>query len=122
MALASMVFATTTFVVLRYLRQLHYSVVTLFFGIWGSAETLLLSLLVSQLEIPQEMNDWLLAGALAGLTFIGQTCMTLAFKFEQAGTISLCRTTDVIFAFMWQFLFLGIIPDKFRFLTTSFKL
>jgi len=108
-----MVFATTTFVLLRYLRKLHYSMITLFFGLWGTGETLVLALIVGRLELPRCSEDWGIAVGLAVATFIGQTCMTLAFKFEQAGTISLCRTTDVIFAFLWQFLFLGVVPDRY---------
>lgn len=57
----------------------------------------------------------MLAIALASLTFLGQTCITLAFKFEQAGTVSLCRTFDIVFAYVWQFVFLGVVPDKYSF-------
>ena len=47
------------------------------------------------------------------LSFLG--CITLALQYEEAGPIALCRTCDVIFSFVWQFAFLGIVPDLFRY-------
>jgi len=108
-----MIFASVTFVILRYLREVNYAIVTTFFGLWGTGQSLVLAVIVGRLELPQGMGDWGLALGLAGVTFVGQMCQTLASKFETAGTVSLCRTMDVVFAFLWQFLFLGVVPDRY---------
>ncbi|CAL8125727.1 unnamed protein product [Orchesella dallaii] len=113
LALGCMVLATATFLLLRYLRQMHFTVITVFFGFWGSFQSLALSATISKFQPPEGVEHWMMAIALASVTFIGQTCITLAFKFEQAGTVSLCRTCDVLFAYLWQFVFLGVVPDVY---------
>ncbi|ODN00876.1 Solute carrier family 35 member G1 [Orchesella cincta] len=113
LALGCMVLATATFLLLRYLRQLHFSLITVIFGFWGSFQSLALSASISKFQPPEGVEHWMMAIGLASVTFIGQTCITLAFKFEQAGTVSLCRTCDVLFAYLWQFVFLGVVPDAY---------
>lgn len=115
LALGCMVCATSTFIVLRYLRKLHYAVSSLFTGVCGTIECLVLSLIIWQLEAPKSAEDWRLAIALAVISFITQLFMTLAFKFESAGVVSLIRTSDVIFTFIWQFAVFGVVPDRFRY-------
>ncbi|OXA51262.1 hypothetical protein Fcan01_14188 [Folsomia candida] len=113
LALGCMVCATSTFVILRRLRTMSYALLNLFFGIWGSLETLFLSALIWTFSPPMNWWDGGLAIALGVLSFISQLCMTLSFKYETAGVISLIRTLDVIFTFIWQYLVFQVVPDRF---------
>lgn len=59
-----------------------------------------------------------MADMLAGQTLIfkiGDSLPKKLILFLKAGTISLCRTFDIVFAYLWQFIFLGVVPDMFRF-------
>lgn len=114
LALGCMVCATSTFVILRRLRELSYAVLNLSFGLWGSMETLFLSAIIWRFDLPASAYHWGLALSLATLSFVSQLCMTLSFKFETASVISLIRTLDVIFTFIWQFIVFQIVPDRFR--------
>ena len=40
-----------------------------------------------------------------------QIVLILALKAEQTGPVSLVRTLDIIFGFIWQFIFWQILPD-----------
>ncbi|CAG7825877.1 unnamed protein product, partial [Allacma fusca] len=55
----------------------------------------------------------LIAILLAIFVFVTQTSTIVALKYEQAGPVSLVKTSSVVFAFIWQYLFLEIIPDVY---------
>jgi len=57
----------------------------------------------------------MLAIALGVIAFFGQSLFTIALKFEDAGPVALLRTSEVIFTFMWQIMFLAEIPDATRY-------
>ena len=71
LALGCTLLATVSFVVLRYLRRIHYSYTMLAFGSWGTVESLLLAVIFGVFGLPKSTEDWLLAGGLASLTFFG---------------------------------------------------
>jgi len=48
-----------------------------------------MALIMGVFELPQGPTDWSLAISLALLTFLGQTLITLALKYEQSGIVSL---------------------------------
>jgi len=102
-------------VALRWLRPVDYVVVTFFYGLYGVIECFIFSAATNTLEPPQTGMDWLLASALATMAFLGQACFTMALKFEDAGPISLIRTLEVPFTFLWQIVFLAEFPDLWRY-------
>jgi len=112
-----MLFSTGAFILLRYLRQIHVATMTSFFSIWGTLQSLIMAISTDNFELPAGLNHWLMGAGICLFTFLGQLFITLAFKFEQAGTVSLCRTMDVVFAFVWQLLFLAVLPDLYRYAT-----
>jgi drug/metabolite transporter (DMT)-like permease len=109
-----MLFATVTYVALRWLRTVHYTVVTFSYGFFSVIECTICALITSTLQLPQSAEDWGFAIALALLAFLGQTFFTLALKYEDAGPISLIRTLEVPLTFMWQIIFLAELPDQCR--------
>ncbi|XP_021944944.2 solute carrier family 35 member G1 isoform X1 [Folsomia candida] len=113
-ALASMVCTGISFVLVRYLRTIHFSVMMTFFGVWGTMECGLLSVWYGDGVIfPEEMKDSVLALLLAVLSFISQGSLVLGLKFEQASMVAVFRTLDVLFGFVWQGLLLGVVPDVY---------
>lgn len=115
LALGSMLVATCSYLVLRYIRKVHHVLTTLFFGGWGTAETVVLVLVLGVWSWPNCYKDWLAAIALASLTFTGQMAIILAMKCEKAGPVSLVRTCDVIFAFFWQICVFDCWPEIYRY-------
>lgn len=105
---------TLTFVVLRMLASVHFSLTTFSCGFIGSLEALLLCSVANTFEIPHGLHDWILVLTIAFMYFVGQTFLTLALQLEDAGPVALVRSCDVIFAYVWQYLFLNVVPDLFR--------
>jgi len=117
MALACMFFAALIIVFQRYLRHVHFSLVSFSSGIWGVAQCVILAFAFGQFELPtrnSDMKEIIYLCGLAVLTFFAQSSIIIALKLEQAGPVSIVQSCDVIFAFLWQFVFLNVIPDYFR--------
>lgn len=105
-----------SFITLRYIRKVHYSVTTLMYGAWGSIENLTIVLLLPGLIVPQTVAEWGLIIGLAALTLFGQFAIILAMKAEQAGPVALVRTFDVLFAFLFEILVWKKLPDMWSFI------
>lgn len=114
MAFSCMAAGVFTIVILRYIRDVHYALITFVYGLLGTVSCLLLCWKEDELELPQTMQHWFCAGGIAFLTFLGQNALTLALQYELAGLISLIRPSEILFIFLWQFLFLDTIPDWLR--------
>ncbi|CAL8099512.1 unnamed protein product [Orchesella dallaii] len=110
---SSMILLTIHYVAIRYIRTLHHALVNLFFALWGLIECLVVAYAIGVLEVPKDMREVGLIILTAFLAFFAQTCVTLALKYEQAGPVALVRTSEVVFAFLWQALFLNVQPDMF---------
>ncbi len=82
-----MILATFVYVILRFLRDVHYSVVTVSYGIIGSIECIVLALGAGVFELPHGLREWGLAVGLITFTFLGQTTLIIALKYEQAGPV-----------------------------------
>lgn len=109
-------FCTATFLILmRKIRETHFALLMLVGGVWGVLESAALSAILGVLTWPQSILDWGLLSSLMLLTFCGQTCFVLAVKFENAGPLAIARTSESIYAFIWQYLFLSIVPDFIRY-------
>lgn len=84
------------------------------YGLIGTIECALISYYFQVLYLPSSAQDWVYCGLLVLLTFLAQICLISALKYEESGPVSLIQSCDVVFAFVWQFLFLSILPDIFR--------
>ncbi|CAL8144799.1 unnamed protein product [Orchesella dallaii] len=110
LSVCSMVLLTIHYVILRYIRAVHHTLVTLSFAIWGLIECVVVSFAIGVLEAPKTLEEVGLLLATAALAFSAVTCLTLALKYEQAGPVALVRTIEVVFAFLWQYIFLDVQP------------
>ncbi|CAL8125743.1 unnamed protein product [Orchesella dallaii] len=113
-AISSVFLDTFVVCIIRYLKVVHVSVMMLFLGFWGTIQSVVCAYSIGELRMPESGTDWGLAIALAAIALINQVAMNLALQFEQAGPVSVTRTMDFIFAFMLQFIWMGIVPDLFR--------
>lgn len=83
-------------------------------GGWGTIQSTLCAYLVGELKLPETGTDWVYAVILAGVAMLNQLAMNLALQYEQASPVAVTRTMDFTFAFILQFVILGVIPDLFR--------
>jgi len=115
MALGCMLLGVGTVLTLRVVRKIHVSVVILVYGLITFTGGLLLCLIIGEFTFPQNGLHWIYGVSIAALTYISQWTLTLALKFEQAGPIALVRCSEIVFSFAWDFIFLGVHPDPFRY-------
>ncbi|OXA59259.1 hypothetical protein Fcan01_06002 [Folsomia candida] len=116
LAFGCMLCITLSLIVLKFLETVPQDVVTLVLGIWGTVQCLVLSLLLGVLQFPTHFEDICKIVGTAVLFFVGQTLLTVALKHEDAGPVGLLRTTEVLFAFVWQFVFLNVVPNIYSIL------
>lgn len=98
--------ATFTTVILRSLKHVHFAMTMLALGVVGTLEGLVATIFTGPFEFPKISSsnyiDLTMAALIACLFFFGQLAQTLALSYEEAGVVSLVRTCDVMFAFIWQ--------------------
>lgn len=59
---------------------------------------------------PSSSTAWLYVLALCMLGSVGHFCMNFAGKFARAGLASIVRSSDIMFAYVWQIMILKQIP------------
>lgn len=103
------------YVLLRALKGLHFSVIMTNFGSFALVYTLLVSYFVfgHELCLPACGSERLLVVALGVFSFLGQILLTLALQVEQAGPVALARSSDIVFAFIWQIIFFNETPNRY---------
>ena len=114
-----MICGTIVFIVLRCLRNTNVGLITCSFGFIGVMQCSILCAIIARFDIPQTAWEWCLVLSVGGLSFVGQTLITCSLRFEQASAISLVRSCDVIFAFVWQYIFLDVEPDLYSLLGST---
>lgn len=108
-ALASAIFTSSAMILIRVLKDLHHSVVICNFGIFACVFTLGLLLTTSKFCLPSCPNRYLVL-LLGTFSFMGQILLTISLKIEEAGVISIARSSTIVFSFIWQILFFNQIP------------
>lgn len=112
-AISSTLFGANAYVLLRALKGLHFSVIMTNFGSFALVYTFIISWFLGSLCMPSCGTDRLLVVALAIFSFLGQILLTLSLQLEQAGPVSIARSADIVFAFIWQILFFKEVPNRY---------
>ncbi|XP_066255664.1 solute carrier family 35 member G1 [Euwallacea similis] len=117
-AFSSTLFGANAFVILRALKDVHFSVIMTNFGTFALVQCLIVSFFIGALCLPVCGVDRYLIVALAVFSFLGQILLTIALQMEQAGPVAIARSTDIIYAFIWQVIFFNEVPNRFSIIGT----
>lgn len=112
-ALLSTVFAAIVYIVLRALKNLHFSVIMVCFATYSIFQTSGMAWATGNLCWPKCGSERLLVITLGLFSFFGQILITIAAQIEEAGLVAIARTVDVVFAFVWQIIFFNEMPNIF---------
>lgn len=112
-ALCGTICSANVYILIRKLKSLHYAVIMMTFATIGIAMSHTGSLIFGNLCLPCSFRERLYLLLLGVFSFCGQVLLTKALQFEQAGPVSICRTADIVFAFIWQVAFLGQVPSAY---------
>ena len=121
-ALASLVSSSFMAILSRRIREVQYTLVLIMIGLVGMSESVAIVTIKDGFTMTSGLHDTLILAGLAMVSFFGQLCVVLGSKFEQAGPVALIRNCDAVFGFLGQFLFLGVVPGKFRYLQKLLQL
>ncbi|XP_064098540.1 solute carrier family 35 member G1 [Macrobrachium rosenbergii] len=110
-AIFGTVVAANVYVILRVLKGLHFSVIMTNFAVVALFLTPIVSWMSGDMCVPRCGNERYLILAIGAFSFGGQILLTKALQLEQAGPVSIARTADVVFAFIWQAIFFNELPD-----------
>ncbi|KAG7158658.1 solute carrier family 35 member G1-like isoform X1 [Homarus americanus] len=111
-AIGGTVVAANVYVILRVLKGLHFSVIMTNFAVVALILTPVVSWLRGDLCVPRCGSERYLILVIGAFSFSGQILLTKALQLEQAGPVSIARTADVVFAFIWQAIFFQELPDR----------
>lgn len=98
-------------VIVKLLKDLHYSVILHGSSVIALILSSLLGLYEGDLCTPQHSKDRVLLFAFGAVGFIGFAFNTKALETEEVGLVSIVRTSSVVFTFMWQALLFQDYPD-----------
>lgn len=112
-AFSATLFGANAYVLLRALKGIHFAVIMTNFGCFALVMCLMVTWGIGALCAPPCGTDRYLIVALALFSFGGQILLTLALQMEQAGPVALARSSDIVFAFIWQVLFFSEIPNAY---------
>lgn len=110
-AFAGAVGAACTMVILRKMgKSVHYYLSVWYYAVIGLVECVVTLFVLGEWRLPSCGADRWIMMLIAVLGIAGQTFLTKALQVEKAGPVALMRTTDVVLAFIFQFLFLNRKP------------
>lgn len=112
-ALSATLFGANAYVLLQALKGLHFSVIMTNFGAFALVQTMAATWIQGALCWPACGIERLLVVALGVFSFGGQILLTLALQMEQAGPVSIARSADIVFTFIWQVLFFQEVPNRY---------
>ncbi|PIK47285.1 putative solute carrier family 35 member G1 [Apostichopus japonicus] len=78
-------------------------------GIFTTATNAVICTAMGNWTVPTS-RDWLLATAAGCCYFTAQTCIVVALTLESAPTINVMSSVEIVFSFIWQFVFLRVFP------------
>ncbi|XP_029465741.1 solute carrier family 35 member G1-like isoform X3 [Rhinatrema bivittatum] len=110
-AVTSAIAAASTLVLLRKMgKSVHYMLSIWYYAVIGLTTCVIVLFVLGEWRLPScGLDRWLLMFiAVFGLG--GQIFLTKALQIEKAGPVAIMRTMDVVFAFIFQFLFLSRTP------------
>ncbi|KAF0299959.1 Solute carrier family 35 member G1 [Amphibalanus amphitrite] len=113
LALASALFLSAAYVTLRRLQSVHWSATVLVFGVVGAVMSYTVWLATGAGHSPSSAAEWLMVLALGALTMVMQLAFTVACQLEQAGPVAVVRTSEIVFAVVWQVAFFHCVPGPY---------
>ena len=95
------------FISLRRLRGVNYATISFIYSLVSSPVLFLIVLIMGELTIPPTYEYRLLVLLISFTATAAHALMTIAAKFIPAGMVSLTRSAECAFGFIWQVIFLG---------------
>ena len=112
-ALVASVAGACVHITLRQLKHVDVATVIFTYSILGTVCSAAGTFIAGKWTCPADYITWLQLLGVGTFAVLAQLCFTAALREENAGTVSVLRTTEILFAFCWQTTLLGLYPNAF---------
>ncbi|ODM99841.1 Solute carrier family 35 member G1 [Orchesella cincta] len=112
-AVVSMLLASCVYIILRYLKDIHFSVVSIFIGTGGILFGVVYTSAFTEWVMPSNTMEFILLITLAVLVCLSSITIVIALQNEEAFVVSLVRSCDTIFSFIWEMCISQKYPDYY---------
>jgi len=107
----SVILQSNVYILLRMLKNIHFSVTLLVFGVVGVLESLVFAIFLGDLCFPSCGTERYSMIAIGLLSFLAQILLTVSLQLEEAGKVSIMRKSgDILFAFLFQIFLFNELP------------
>ncbi|GFY70336.1 solute carrier family 35 member G1 [Trichonephila inaurata madagascariensis] len=114
-AFGCVIILSVTIVSLRKMKDVHFSVVLVYFGVIGAIENGSLVYLLAEYSLPECGWDATLMMLVGVLGFFGHCFLVMAIQVEEAGIVSIMKSsTDIIISLILQIIFFDLSPDVYN--------
>ncbi|CAL1281331.1 unnamed protein product [Larinioides sclopetarius] len=114
-AFSCIIILSMTFVSLRKMLDVHFSIILLYFGVIGAIENAILIYFFSYYSFPRCGWDSLMMMMMGVFGFGGHCFLTMAFQVEEAGIVSVMKSSsDIVVSLVLQVIFFELIPDLYN--------
>ncbi|XP_077206405.1 solute carrier family 35 member G1-like isoform X3 [Paroedura picta] len=115
-ALVSAICASSAFVIIRKIgKSVHYFLTIWYYAIVGLIICVITLFVIDAWSLPYCGRDRFLLILIGLFGFCGQICLTKALQIEKAGPVAVMKTMAVVFAFIFQIIFLNNMPTWWSF-------
>lgn len=115
-ALISAICAALTFVIIRKVgKSVHYLLTIWYYAIVGFIICVITLFALNSWSLPYCGRDRFLLILIGLFGLCGQIFLTKALQIEKAGPVAVMKTTAVVFAFIFQIIFLNTLPTWWSF-------
>ncbi|XP_064630637.1 solute carrier family 35 member G1-like [Lineus longissimus] len=109
--LAGSIFHASVHIALRRLKNVHFATILFTYSIWGMLQSGIFAYIAGAWTIPKDPICWAYMVGVGGFSVCALSCLTIALKTENAGSVSVLRSSDLLFAFIWEMIFLNEFPN-----------
>lgn len=111
-AVASLLFSTCRFIVIRKVKSVHYSIIMFNNGWVALIESIILTVITGNFKWHDCDRQGYYIIVLGLVSYVGQTLLTISLQCELAGPVSTMRSAaDIVLAFIWQTTLFEDVPD-----------
>lgn len=105
MALIATVLIATSSVTMRAMKTLQPATILVNFFFISVITLGFTTTLMNLWVLPHNLYQWTLVICLSIVALLSTTALTLAFRFESAGAVGTVTTSEIVFSYLWQYLF-----------------
>jgi drug/metabolite transporter (DMT)-like permease len=109
--LVGSIFHASVHIALRRLKDVHFATILFTYSIWGMLQSGIFTYIAGAWSIPKDPICWAYIVGVGGFSVCALSCLTIALKTENAGAVSVLRSSDLLFAFIWEMIFLNQYPN-----------